>query len=603
MSKNRVLTQNLQAPAIDGGDDISPTDTRPRVVESYLRLFGQLPDIIRLHEQTGDFDGQVVFIGHPNRDVSAHQWFSASFQWINIGLWSHNRKKIEGSLASDQSMDSGHPSNTVEKFKRIAELRETVVKQHGCPELDAKAEVTRLTNSDSALSNSRETSKPMLAAAIPACRTVTGEKLEDPFVSTNGIAQPVPMVAFNFHGATQVGSMDFTYEFPSKASGTNKENHQVYIQRERERLESLTIHSSPHQESPSLLREVEFGEEAATGFTPPDSRSRNDRHDTLSPMRDMHSLLRGGGRPVEGTQQMPRPGLPVEHRVAIPDFSATQISARNSIPKGPTVANPYRGVSRLNAAATPYQMPTKAESSEDSSSSVTALNFAASTIDPSLRFSDPDARRQDHTHPIANGFNKQAPTKQNWNGPFFADSMPTTHDPTASLSFRTTNEQKLSNWYRDGQTVVRQQDYAKTLIMAATASHKARNWGVIGEGSIRQQTFSKYENTHLFARLYENLSGYAEESRAGGSSNYFTRAWKAPAMHLRDLGPDGNNSFYEGTRTPSPRLSRASSRPYQPYRGDSAPWGFAALGSSPFPAPYGSSLANSKGVDSVRRGF
>jgi hypothetical protein len=33
-----------------------------------LELFGKLPDPIYLHEQLGEFDGQVVFIGHPNRD-------------------------------------------------------------------------------------------------------------------------------------------------------------------------------------------------------------------------------------------------------------------------------------------------------------------------------------------------------------------------------------------------------------------------------------------------------------------------------------------------------------------------------------------------------
>lgn len=562
-----------------------------------------MPDIIRLHEQTGDFDGQVVFIGHPNRDVSAHQWFSASFQWINIGLWSHTRKKIEGSLASDQSANSRLLGNTVENFKRMAEQREITIKQHGRPELEMQVEATSLAHTDTTLSTSREVLKPTLAAATATSRTITGEKLEDPFVSTNGIAQPTPMSAFNFRGAAQVGSMDFTYKFPSKSSGTSKEHHQIYIQRERERLDSLAIPTTPHQESRSLLRPVEFGEEAATGFTPPTCRSRDDRHGTLSPFEDMHTLLSGGGRYAEGGRQISRPGLPVEHRVAVPDFPTTHTNTRTSIPKGPTVANPYRGVSMLNATAAPYYMPSKEELSEDSSSSVTALNLAASTVDPSLRFSDPDGLRQDHTHPIANGFDKQTPTKQNWNGPFFADSMPTAHDPTASLSFHTTDEQKLSNWYHDGQTVVRQQEYAKTLIMAATANQKARNWGVIGEGSTRQQNFSKYANTHLFARLYENLSEYAEESRSGGSSSYFTRAWKPPALHLRDTGPEGNNSFYGGTRNLSPQFSRVTDRPYQPYRGDSAPWGFGALGSSLFPAQYGSNLANGKGFVSVRRGF
>lgn len=565
---------------------MSPTDPRPQVIENYLRLFGQLPDIIRLHEQTGDFDGQVVFIGHPNRDVSAHQWLSASFQWVNIGLWSHNRKKIEGSLASDRYPNSGFSPNSIEYFKCVAEKRERMIKEHGRSQIEGEVHELRPRPTVSNIADAR---KPVVIA-IPTGRTITGEKLEDPFVSTNNIAQPAPLASFNFRGDSQVGSMNFDYEFPSKPGATIKENKQIYRERERERLEALRMHLTPRCEPQSLLREIEFGEEAATGFTPPMARP-NPRNDTLTSMETMQGPLEGGNMLTEGNRPKPRPGLPIEHRVAVPDFQLNNMNVRNSIPKGPTVANPYRGVSTLNAAAPPYQMPSREHQPEACDSSVAAPNLPVSTVDPSLRFSDPDGMRQENVHPIANGFNKQAPTKQNWSGPFFADSIPTAHDPTASLSLQTTDEQKLATWYRDGQTVSRQQDYAKTLITAALASMKARTFGAIGEGSAAKQTLLKYENTHLFARLYENLFEYKEESRAGKSSNYFTRAWKTPPPHLCDLGPEGNNSFYTSTKVYSPQLPRAPSRPYQPYRGENTPWGFSALGSHPcpMPVPYGRS--------------
>ena len=570
---------------------MSPTDPRPFVVENYLRLFGQLPDIIRLHEQTGDFDGQVVFIGHPNRDVSAHQWLSASFQWVNIGLWSHTRKKIEGSLASDRFPKPGFSPNSIEYFKCVAENRERMIKEHGRPQIEEDIREFRPKFTAPNIVDTREMENPTLAAT-PAGRTITGEKLEDPFVSTNTIVQPAPLVSFSFRGGNEVGAMDFNYEFPTKLGMTGQDSKQIYIQRERERLEAFRTQSTPQRESQSLLREIEFGEEAATGFTPPISRS-NFRNDTLTSIEIMQKPLETAAMSTEGINPKSHHGFPIERRVAVPDFQLHSMNIKSSVPKGPTVANPYRGVSTLNAAAPPYQMPNREQQAETCDSSIAALNFPVSTVDPSLRFSDPDGMRQESVHPIANGFNKQAPTIQNWNGPFFADSIPTAHDPTASLSFQTTDEQKLATWYRDGQTVSRQQDYAQTLMTAASANVKARTFGAIGEGSAAKQDLSKYENTHLFLRLYENLSEYKEESRAGRSSSYFTRAWKAPAPHLCDPGPDGNNSFYTSTKIHSPKLSRAANRPYQPYRGENTPWGFSSFANQPGPmlTPYGRGTA------------
>ncbi|KAF1964682.1 hypothetical protein BU23DRAFT_53400 [Bimuria novae-zelandiae CBS 107.79] len=587
-----------------GSDDISPTNTHPQIVDDYRRLFGQLPDIIRLHEQTGDFDGQVVFIGHPNRNVSAHQWMSISFQWVHIGTWCQTRKRIEGMAASIRMPNPGVPFNSIEYFKMAAEHQETMIKENGRPQTGPEPYEPRPRTMEKNADDVGQIPIPHFREPTPAARTVTKEKLEDPFVTGANHAQPAPMVAFNFRGIGDVGSMDFNYEFPSKSSATSKHHQQIYIQRERERLEALRKQSTPQREPHPDLPEVEFGEEAATGLTPPANLWDVGRYDSTLSTEGIHNRLQAGSRLADLGHTASRPSIPAEHRVAVPDFPINHANFRNSIPTGPTVANPYRGVSTLNAAAAPYRMPNKGEPSEASSSSDTVPNLPTSTVEPSLRYSDPDGMRKEQVHPIVNGFNKQAPTKQNWDGPFFADSIPTTTDPTASLSIQITNEQKLVDWYRDGQSISRQQDYAKRLVLEASVKDKAQSYGVIGEGSARKQNLKMYENTHLFARLYENLSEYAEESRAGGSNSYWTRAWKAPPLHLRDLGPDGNNSFYGGLSNASPLRARAASRPYQPYRGDSTPWGFSAQGSSPFPSHYGSSSTNGDAlVGSMRRGF
>ncbi|KAL1613165.1 hypothetical protein SLS60_001397 [Paraconiothyrium brasiliense] len=572
----------------EGSDNISPTDTRLPAVENHLRLFGKLPDIIRLQEQTGDFDGQIVFIGHPNRDVSAHQWLSDSYQWVHVGLWSHTRKRIEGSLASDRLSTPEFSYNSIEYFKFVAEHRESMIKEHGRPQTEPEPDVIEPAPTEMSIENISKTPAPSFAVAS-VLRNITGKNLEDPFITAVNHS-PAPMTTFNFRGGgDNGGSMDFNYEFPTKLGTPNREHKQIYVQRERARLEALRGQSVTQREMQTPLREVEFGEEAP-GLTPSPTRVTVGRQDTVLSVGDMNTRFQRRSRLSELGQTSSQPSLTPEQRVAVPDFPLNNVSLRNSIPTGPTVANPYRGFSTLNATAPPYRMPRK-EQTEASDSSVTVFHNPASTTDLALRFSDPDGKRQEHVPPIANGFNKQAPTRQNWNGPFFADSMPTAHDPLASLSAQISNEQKLVDWYRDGHSVSRQQDFAKSLVTAASASSKVRSFGAIGEGSARKQDPSKYANTHVFARVYEHLSEYAEESRAGGGKSFFTRAWKPSPLHLRDLGPDGNNSFYGGSSTSSPQMSRTSNRPYQPYRGDSTPWGFGGQSSSPLPSQYGPNSA------------
>lgn len=401
-------------------------------------------------------------------------------------------------------------------------------------------------------------------------------------------SQPSSKVAFTFGGGCgNVGSMDFNYEFPSKPSATTKDHQKIYVQRERERLEALREQSMTQREAQTPLREIEFGEEAATGFTPPAARKLPVRQDTVLSSEDLHNRLQARTRLSELAQATRRSGLTPEQRVAVPDFPMN-VNPRNPIPAGPTVANPFRGTSTLNAAAAPYRMPDKAPPPASSVSTAAVPHLPASTSDLTLRFSDPDGVLQEPVHPIVNGFNKQAPTRQNWNGPFFADSIPTAHDPLASLTVQTSSEQKLVDWYSDGQNVLRQQDFAKTLVAAVPESSKTQSFGVIGETFARQDML-RFANTHLFARVHEHLYEYAEEARAGGGSDYFTRAWKPAPPRLRDIGPNGNNSFYSSASTISPQCSRAASRLYQPFRGDSGPWGFGLAASSPFPSQYGSS--------------
>jgi hypothetical protein len=592
----------------DNSEDVSPTDTRSGVVENYTRLFGILPDPIRLHEQLGKFDGQVTFIGHPNRDISAHQWSSISFQWVNIGLYSHTRRKIEGSLASDRLRGVSFVHNTIEYFKAMAEQREINIKENGRPEEQkpdppsaprvetmrrpgfTKSE--RVASLSSASNSTGDQAPPLLRTSFPRVstignsapttdqRTVTRDYLEDPFVTPARVPHPAIPVAFRFRGSIldDSGAMDFNYEFPTKApasrsSGSNEQ--QLFIQRERERLDMIRRGINP-QEPKTNLRDIDFGEEAFGSFGAPARRSIVNGQLVLMSPEDAHSRQILKNRLAELGDSVRRLTLPSEARVAVPDVQVLQATTPTlGPPSGFTVANPHRVVSTLNANAAPYKQMSAYNQGNGpaSGSEVTTVNALPVT---NLQYSDPDGARIPHIHEIANGLGQQAPTPQSFRGPFFTDSMPTTHDPTTSLSFQISDKEKLENWFRDGQRPARQQEYARTLMATANTESRTRNakhFGAIGEASWRKKEQNKYENTPAFVTLYESVYEYIEESRAEARSDYFTRAWKPAPLYLRHIGPGGDESFFgesPGYST-SPRAQRIPQAGFQAFGGQS--WG------------------------------
>lgn len=588
---------NAGSSAITGpnSEDISPTNTRYRVVDDYVRLFGKpLPDPIRLQEVEGK-EGEVTFIAHPNRDISAHQWSEKIYQWNTIGLYSHTRRKIEGSLASDRLRESTIPYNTIEYFKAVAEQRQ----ESGVPPEDTKPPNSssshhveslhrpHLTDSDhfASLSSTSSSTREQLPKLnhmnpnrsdgsqdmIPASHTVTGETLEDPFIVLTRQPRPVTpnTVDFTRGGTGMTGSMDFGYEFPTRLAVTRttissqlpsnvEAQKQLFIQREQERLEALRRGVRTQEHLPQQLREVGFGEEA---FSQPNTSAKRltvaRPAGSMSP-EEAHDRLKLKNRLVELGDSAQRPSPSISQRVAIPNVQALQGPARSLFPPpGLTVANPNRIVSTLNANAAPYtSTSTFNQHPEESGSEVTAVNTQMAAT---LRFSDPDITRQPHIRDIVNGLGQEAPTPQNLKGPFFADHMPTTNDPTIPLAFQMEEKTKLETWYHDGQRPARQQEHCNNIMATANAdARKASgfNFGAIGDS--RAHDPSKFENTPAFFRLYENLAEYVEESQIGFEHDYFTRAWKKPNLHLCDLGPNGNNSFFENNAGPSPRQTRSS---------------------------------------------
>lgn len=585
-SQNTVVTSGRHSPRNNGANtdttnntkDISPTDARFGVVDEYTRLFGkQLPDPIHLHTEIGTFDGEVIFIAHPNRDVSAHQWSQNSFQWVNVGLYSHNRAKIEGSLAQEHLSGSMIPHNTIEYFKAAAEQRQRLHREYRegySSELRPDVPTTthpleplrRPTLTDehfaslSGASDSTEDQLPTLSRfetinkerdepTTPPPNTVAGEVLEDPFVTPSGGVQHTLPKIFGFaqdnHGES--GSMDFGYEFPPKKAAQQSilqsQPGQVFIQREQNRLNALRTG-----------RNIGLREDWTSPFNFNHKRPPLGRLEPLSPMVDPGSLKPGPKTRFSELADAIRQNQPLSHF----DINAMHRQDHGLLPaQGRTVANPTRVTSTLNAKAPPYEHTPTPLSNQLRGGAETEVNATYAQPTTNLKFSDPDSTRPTHPQEIANGLAQIAPTPQNFKGPFFTDNMPTPLNPVTSLAYQEDQAAKLRDWYHDGQHPARQQEFARKLMASSLAEEKFRNpqqLGAIGESSFPAS--SKYENTPIFVRLYENMLKYSDESRPGAKRDYFTHDWQTPLLHQRDLGPDGNHSFYGEKKLVSPFQTR-----------------------------------------------
>ncbi|KAH4128140.1 hypothetical protein HBI55_083320 [Parastagonospora nodorum] len=541
------------------GQASSWTEAHTSGRDRYTELFGKLPDQIRLHEELGEFDGQVVFIGHPNRDVSAHQWSSASFQWESIGRYCYSRDKVEGSLASERLKGIDPSRDALLHFKMAAEDREKDVVQITFPQEElgmvpsmfpnvvhakgtslSSAEATQevIQDSVSHVSLGHSSGQTIKTTSDPSHNLVTKEQLDDPFVSkTNSVQRKHPSSTFpRFDYGEVKGSLDLRYEFPALAHALNQN---IAVTTPQRQGDSNTTRDGSRLTQPSL-RDIGFGEEASSGATFSDGQSNSsDKPPAHSSPEIVGVDQKPGSRMSTNAEYTELLDAPVQGRM-IPRFEGSHLTARSLFPApGLTIANPYRTVPRMETATpsvpeAPPKTPVLTQSKTDDSSPA------------ALQFSDPDIlRREVPQHVIANGLSKQAPTTQNFKGPFFTDSIPTANDPTASLFTHVSEEEKLQDWYRDGHRPARQREYATSLMSAAAAGSRSRRPGAIGDAAGIVDS-NEIKNTVPFVRLYEGFSEYIEEYRNGSGGSYFTRAWKVPPADVRDLGPDGNNSFFAG---------------------------------------------------------
>ncbi|OSS45936.1 hypothetical protein B5807_08072 [Epicoccum nigrum] len=394
---------------------------------SRAQLFGTLPDPIQLSKQTGEFDGQVVFIGHPNRDVSAHQWSMPSFQWINIGRYSNFRGKIEGSLASDRLRGIGKPHDTLEYFKLAAENRQALVTDNGS--LD---QLTTLTHRgfdlgpDNAVSSQTRRDAPAVSfyntaqiqgrtgLSLPraASAMFTKAVLEDPFVTAANVfsSQPLSSKRISDDRKYSTGSLDLAYRFPSQTIvATSNATSNLYEQLRSgifsgEGAECFATNVS----SGSSPQEVALSEDAATqhGIIAANISSPQQRLPVSAILQ--RSLARS--QHLEHIEA----SLPTSPEYEEPTSSVTR-TTKAPVSRHPALSRSAAPLiytkSALSATAIPFARPTTTATAPRASESNAGL---VRYMTSGLRYSDPDGLRATQRYEVVNGLNQQAPTPQNF---------------------------------------------------------------------------------------------------------------------------------------------------------------------------------------------
>ena len=617
----------------DHRDNISPKNTRTGADDETIQIFGRrLPDPIYLQQVMGTMDGEVIFIGHPNRDVSAHQWSAASFQWSNIGQFSHVRRKVEGQLASDrlrgQTIGMSMPQNTLAYFKAIAEQRGIIMMEKSClekqqpserfsevgfmmPRVRAPTDSSRrpaLTESDNFgslssasgpepggrfptlgnLAVAREGRLRQWPPTAPSLLSNMDALADDPFITSNQfqsssmLASAALTTPLNRGSAvpSRLAGMDFKFEFPSRTTNQwrpdspqtpagDEARKEFFARQEQERIRQDLW----PQERQATLREICVGEDAESGLEGSSQhRKAFGQEQELSPehiskREKLKERLYEFGNLAEG-----RAGITAGNRVATPDLTATIAPTYNCAPafppgfKPPTLPTQASQTSTLNANAPPYNRmnflnPPLPHTSSDSP---TLTNATATTTN--LKFSDPDTIRPSYVPEIAPGLAQQAPTPQNFTGPFFADTIPTAHAPTTPLAPRLAEPEKLEMWWTNGQQPARQEAFYRSIMSTAAANARIR--GDSGGGGGNANTTSASASgansnsitNRLLVPLYENLRLYADESSGGARPRDFcSRHFAPPPPYVVDRAPRGNETFFgDDCGVPPARFGRDS---------------------------------------------
>ena len=523
------------------------------------------PDSTWLSESFGEFEGQVVFILHPNGDIQAHQWGGKYLRWVNIGQYSYGRQRIEGLLERDklrgQKIGGGLPPNTLQYFRAVAKQRE-----EDYLAMVAESPQARLTSHPGSL----QTNERHLGAIgdfwTPnlACLAVSGVSSQGiPGFGYHGYATLPPGVRSSFADDPFVTPMIGSPGGPTRLlpSTTNFD----YV------TANQGLDTSRRPSVPQSYKPDEYGSglslpSVGTGVGNQNLRAYSEVE------RQSSSPGHLSGYTENIYQRIPRQHMgQAMHQIRVPHQEETHASPGQQgavgHPMGMRFVPAHSGV---DIGRGQEAVSTTAELDQVTSDVTSTLGSTATLeIDDEAeldQMSFLDLEQNDHEHrrtelkalvqsssresaiPVSRSLRD---TLLQAKGTATSSLEPASSDGVDRTPF------DLDEWWNSGyNTRRRQEDYLKAVQKT------------LQKDSAESSTPQYSADPALYA-VFENMLVYVEETLGQKPRHYFARFKKPPAWCI-DTSPEGNNSFFgEDYGAPPARVGRVPR-----YRDPPAPIGF-----------------------------
>lgn len=186
-------------------------------------VFGNaLPGREFLDQNTGCKNGYVQFLQHPNGDVSAHQWSDSRYQWVNLGQYSHSRRKIEGMLGTDrlkeETLTQAGYRHSLRYFRTVARQREAA--EMGVPFGQKDIQMLLLVKGEDGASSNSPIKKPNQSPLV--LETPTKKVIPKAYTGSIQInSTPTPTHPPSQHGPSRAGAFDVSPERVEYPHGYN----------------------------------------------------------------------------------------------------------------------------------------------------------------------------------------------------------------------------------------------------------------------------------------------------------------------------------------------------------------------------------------------
>jgi len=585
-------------------------------VESLSSIFGErLPDSTFLTQNEGAFDNQVVFVLHPNGDVQAHQWVARSYQWVNLGQYSYERKRIEGQLEKEklrgQKIGGGLPPNTVQYFLAVAKQREQDCKNNSTdvPQIPFQAPVASLSELETRYPPQRVDASSGHYASLPSAGSstfTTLPKMKATTAMTTVATAPQQHPSMNTNPFIDdpliVRPADNQIEFNECASSPTPANSNLSLitqrqivgddhnkdtidkgksvataeQMDRLPTDPLRTHGTHGPSSAIAGPSVSEGHDywAAESIQGPDASQKRVCGQGQEQMPS--DLWSHQGQPTSYAFQMALSGKEAlrfeleSHKLSRQDsssLSAPPIGLENIRP-GSAILDPVRGRYGLTDAVI-YRVPA-VDFTTQQLRRIGGLENVSS--DQSGSLSARRVLREGEVEPVwldrqssifqkgaatSNMSNEElelfsSPTPQNWNGPFFPDIAPKASDLLTPGSTASKKSREEELAEWWHSGNMRERQEDYLKVLQKTAASGA---------APRGESSNDWNLDHALYPVFENLKAYVEEG-THKPRDYFARFAKPPEWCINNT-PAGRNSFFgEDYGTPPARLGRYVTKPF-----------------------------------------